>query len=125
MTQLTPNFTREEFDSKDGAPMPAAQFECIKELAAQLQIIRNHIGKPIRINSGYRSPAHNDAIGGASNSYHMKGMAADIVVSGMSPSDLAATITALMIEGKITKGGIGKYNSFVHYDIRGSHIRFK
>jgi len=105
--------------------MPTAQFECIKEVANQLQVIRDHIGRPITVNSGYRSPKHNKAIGGASNSFHMKGMAADIRVDGMSPKELAAIVTALIIEGKITPGGVGLYNTFVHYDIRGKHIRFK
>lgn len=125
MTQLTTNFSLEEFNSKDGEAMPTAQRECIKEVARQLQIIRDHIGKAIHINSGYRSPAYNKKIGGASNSFHVKGMAVDVRVDGMTPSELAAVITALMIDGKIIKGGIGKYSTFVHYDIRGTHTRFK
>ncbi|WP_418308481.1 YcbK family protein, partial [Parasutterella sp.] len=43
-----------------------------------LEEIRDEFGKPIVVNSGYRSPEHNKNIGGAKNSYHVKGMAADI-----------------------------------------------
>lgn len=43
-----------------------------------LEPLRQHFGKPISINSGYRCPELNRAVGGARNSYHMKGRAADI-----------------------------------------------
>lgn len=116
---ITNNFHKIEFESKDGSDMPNDVYKNIKELAQNLQIIRNHIGKPIIINSAYRSPAHNRRIGGVRNSFHTKGMAADIVIKGLSPKKLARIIKKLMNEGKIKKGGIGLYNTFVHYDTRG------
>ena len=45
-----------------------------------LEEIREHYGKPLIINSGYRCEAHNAKIGGAKNSQHVKGSAADFVV---------------------------------------------
>jgi len=123
--KLTTNFSKAEFDSKDGAEMPSAVLENIKALAVQLQVIREFIQKPIHINSGYRSPQHNARVGGSKNSYHITGMATDIRVDGMTPTELANVVTALMVQGKIKQGGIGRYSTFVHYDTRGSHVRFK
>ena len=118
--KLTDNFQMSEFDSKDGAMMPFSIRTTVAVLAHQLQVIRDEIGVPITINSGYRSPSHNAAVGGAKNSYHVKGMAADLVTS-LPPQKLAETIKKLMDEGKIKKGGIKAYNTFVHYDIRGRY----
>lgn len=121
--RLTENFSKEEFDSKDGAEMPDEVLENIKELARNLQIIRDSIGIPISINSGYRSPEHNKAVGGASKSQHLTGKAADLKTR-MKPSILHKFILGLINEGKISEGGVGLYNSFVHYDIRGTKARW-
>ena len=122
---LTPNFTLSEFNSKDGSAMPVDVRTNIEHLAEQLQVIRDHIGQPLTVTSGYRSPAHNKAVGGAPKSFHVQGKAVDLKARDMSAKELAATITALMIEGKIAKGGIGLYSTWVHYDTRGSHVRFR
>lgn len=52
-------------------------------LADYLDGIREKLGKPILVNSGYRSPMLNKAVGGVSNSQHLKGLAADIVCVDM------------------------------------------
>jgi uncharacterized protein YcbK (DUF882 family) len=122
--QITNNFHLIEFHSKDGSPMPDHVLQNVAELARNLQILRNEIGKPIHINSGYRSPEHNRRIGGVPNSFHTKGMAADIVVRGISPRKLSKIIRKLISQGKMEKGGIGLYNTFVHYDIRGYNARW-
>jgi uncharacterized protein YcbK (DUF882 family) len=119
--RLTKNFTKAEFESKDGAPMPLEVLQNIKTLAGQLQIIRDEIGKPITITSGYRSPQHNKAINGAKDSYHVRGMAADITAAGLSPIELRNVIKKLMDEGKIKAGGLKAYKSWVHYDFRGNY----
>lgn len=122
--KLTKNFSKSEFDSKDGSPMPLEVLQNIQELANNLQVIRDYINRPIKINSGYRSPSHNKAVGGVKNSQHVIGMAGDLVVSNMSTVNLAITIEYLIKEGKISEGGIGIYNTFVHYDIRGTRARW-
>jgi len=116
--KLTKDFTLSEFQSKDGAPFAADVPPKIQELAENLQTIRGHIGVPLSINSGYRSPEHNKAIGGKPNSYHPRGMAADLSCS-LPPFKLYQEIEKLMLAGKIKKGGLAEYKSFVHYDIRG------
>lgn len=122
--KLTENFSKQEFDSKDGAEMPLEVLENIKKVAKNLQALRDAVLKPIKINSGYRSPSHNKKVGGVSNSQHVKGTASDIVISGMSSKQVATTIERLIADGKMSEGGIGIYNTFTHYDIRGTKARW-
>lgn len=122
--RVTENFWLSEFESKDGEVMPPNVLENIIELAENLQLIRNHFNAPITINSAYRSPAHNKAVGGAKNSQHLYGKAADIVVHGVAPDVVADTIENLIDEGVISQGGLGRYNTFTHYDIRGNKARW-
>lgn len=122
--KLSKNFTLDEFKSKDGAPTPPDVLENLRELAKNLQVLRDYLGKPIKINSGYRSPAHNAKVKGAKNSMHVKGKAADIVVQGYTPTQLAAVIFKLIEEKKMRQGGVGIYPTFVHYDIRGTKARW-
>lgn len=117
--KLTDHFTLDEFQSKDGAPMPPHVAINIYRVALELEVLRRRVGKRITINSGYRSPAHNEAVGGAQNSQHMRGTAADIVVQDMKPEEVAATIQALADQGKMQVGWMKIYPSFVHFDIRG------
>lgn len=122
--RLTKNFTRREFKSKDGSKMPEDVLCNIKDLADNLQVLRDFLGEPIRINSAYRSPAHNKAIGGVKNSQHVLGKAADIKVKDIETKDLYLIIESLIIDGQMTDGGLGLYDTFVHYDIRGSKARW-
>ena len=78
---------------------------------------RHRLGKAVKINSAYRSPAYNRAISGASKSIHVLGGALDL--SG-SPATLHKILTQLRKEG-FFKGGIGKYRTFVHVDVRGKN----
>ena len=78
---------------------------------------RHRIGRPLRINSAYRNAAYNRAIGGASASIHMRGGALDL--SG-SPATLHKILTQMRREG-LFRGGIGRYKTFVHVDVRGKN----
>jgi uncharacterized protein YcbK (DUF882 family) len=122
--KLTENFSLDEFRSKDGSEFPDHVVSNIKRLANNLQKLRDHLGQRITINSGYRSPAHNRKIGGAINSTHMQGMAADIVVNGVDPIDVAASIEKLIELGEMEEGGLKAYQNFTHYDIRGIKTRW-
>lgn len=91
-------FTMNEFQCKDGCEMPASAQENIKTLVEHvLDPVRERFGKPIYVNSGYRCPRHNLKVGGAVNSQHMKGEAADVRPvqgSGFTVQDLARVIVA-------------------------------
>ena len=121
---ITANFSLNEFDSKDGAKMPEEVKKNIKQLAVNLQVIRDAAGCAIHINSAYRSPSHNKRIGGVSNSKHMFGLASDLTSRNHTPEELYQLIDELIDEGRISEGGLGLYKSFVHYDIRGTRARW-
>lgn len=123
---LTANFKWSEFycNDQNNTPVPQNLRQNVKKLALQLEKIRSEIGKPIKITSAYRTPEYNRKIGGATNSLHVTGKAADLQVSGLKPKDLYDKIISLIDNGKITQGGVGLYSSFVHYDIRGTSARW-
>ena len=122
--QLTTNFNVSEFTCKDGTAVPPDLLGNVKTLATNLQALRDALGKPVKISSAHRTIAHNKAVGGASNSQHLYAKAADIVVSGMTPHEVKKQIESLIKTGKMAEGGIGLYNSFVYYDVRGSKARW-
>lgn len=122
--KLEENFSLSEFDCRDGSVVPEELMDNVRLLAKNLQVLREHVGKPVRIISGYRSPKYNRKIGGAKKSQHMQAKAADIKISGMSPAEVKATIVQLIKEGKMHSGGIGLYTTFTHYDVRGWNARW-
>tara|TARA_Y100000004_G_scaffold186043_2_gene237023 strand:- start:2096 stop:2494 length:399 start_codon:yes stop_codon:yes gene_type:complete len=122
--KLTENFSKQEFDCKDGTTTPEDLMDNLNKLAKNLQKIREEIGIPIRIMSGYRSPEYNKRVGGATRSQHVLAKAADLQVSGMSTTELANTIKQLIKDGVIDSGGVGLYETFVHYDVRGRNARW-
>jgi zinc D-Ala-D-Ala carboxypeptidase len=97
---LSANFTLKELTKSDTAtrlgldntPDDAA-LENLKTLCEKvLQPVRDHFGKSVTVNSGYRSPESNAAVGGSKTSDHCKGMAADIEIVGIANADLAQWI---------------------------------
>ena len=122
--RLTNNFKLQEFGCRDGS-IPEGEFlDNCRELAENLQVLRDHIGRPINIISGYRPPTYNKKIGGVKRSQHLLARAADIKVSGMAPVEVHATVLQLIKAGKMKQGGVGKYSTFVHYDTRGTAARW-
>lgn len=107
--RLAPHFKAEEFRCKD----ETKEFLWAPELLEVLEKIRNHFNAPVIINSGYRTPNWNTKVGGTSNSYHCKGMAADIVVKGHSSQEVAKYADSIM-----EQGGVIRYTNFVHVDVR-------
>jgi len=122
--KLTKNFSKSEFESRDGAEMPKEVLANIKKLAECLQVIRDNTGKSITINSGYRSKSHNKKIGGKPKSQHLLGIAADIVVKDYIPKQVYELIELLIEKGELPEGGLKAYDTFTHYDIRGKKARW-
>lgn len=108
--KMSQHFKASEFQSKD----KKEEVLICYELLDVLEKIREHFDSPVIINSGYRTPSWNTKVGGASNSYHCKGMAADIVVKGHTSKEVAEYANKLM---KNT-GGVIRYTNFTHIDVR-------
>ncbi len=80
---------RKDIDNEPGEK----EIENLKLLCENvLQPVREYYGKAVRVNSGYRSPELNSAIGGSKTSDHCKGMAADIEINGVANAELAEWI---------------------------------
>ena len=121
---LTTNFNLSEFRCKDGTDVPAELLPNVQKLANELQKLRDELGLPIKINSGYRTKSYNKKIGGASNSMHVQAKAADIVVTDITPTNLYKRIEKLIEEGKVNFKGVGVYDTFVHVDVRDRRSRW-
>jgi len=122
--KLEENFSLSEFRCKDGTDVPEEYMENVKKLAKNLQVLREHLGLPIRIISGYRTPEYNKKCGGVKRSQHLLATAADIKVDGLTSLEVRDTIIKLIKEGKMDSGGVGIYPTFTHYDVRGRNARW-
>jgi hypothetical protein len=97
---LSANFTLKELTKSDTATRlgldntPDEQaLENLKTLCEMvLQPVREHFGKSVTVNSGFRSPESNAAVGGSKTSDHCKGQACDIEIAGVANADLAQWI---------------------------------
>ena len=107
---ISKNFRVREFRCQDGSDPVFID----DDLVAILQQIRDHFGKAVTITSAYRTASHNKKVGGATYSQHLYGTAADIKVSGVAASAVADYAEALLP----TSGGVGRYSSWTHVDVR-------
>jgi hypothetical protein len=97
---LSANFTLKELTKSDTATRLGLDntpddeaLENLKTLCEKvLQPVREHFDKSVTVNSGYRSPESNAAVGGSKTSDHCKGQAADIEIVGVANADLAQWI---------------------------------
>jgi Peptidase M15 len=130
---VTPHFTWAEFACQDAAktPVPANLRANTIRLCWLLEKMRHQLGDvPMSIDSGYRSPEHNRAVGGAADSRHTHADAADFFVAqvdrwvaqGTAPNRAAV----LAIGSRIfASGGVGNETSgTLHVDARGWKARF-
>ena len=127
---MTKNFKLKEFKCKGNikgcdCQMPLEVYENIIKLSSQLQFLRDYTGRPITVNSGYRCPEYNAKISGSSKkSQHMLGKAADITIQSLKPAEVFVIIEDLIDMGHMLQGGLGLYDTFVHYDIRKKKSRW-
>jgi len=112
------NFDYREFYCPGVVGLPPEYRANVAELARQLQVVRDTIGRPLKITSGYRTTDHNQIVGGVSRSQHLTASAADVKASGLSGQELYMVFDALIRSGQIRQGGIGVYSTWLHYDIR-------
>ena len=83
------------------------------EAMDKLQALRDRLGKPLIVNSGYRSPEHNRAVGGATRSKHMDGTAFDIAMANHDPAAFEAAARAVGFKGF----GFYPRSNFMHVDL--------
>ena len=107
---ISPHFRAAEFVCHCGASDCAAQdIEMSRYLIGALEHLRGRLGDmPITITSGVRCAAHNSAVGGVANSYHLTGHAADVVVSGATPAEVAQAV------GDMRGIKVIAYNDYCH-----------
>lgn len=122
--KVTANFSKSEFECSDGSQMPLEVFNNVIKVAENLEVLRAHFNMPVNINSAYRSAVYNRSVGGAVNSQHLSGKAADVVIDGVPPNEVADAIEFLIDVGLMQEGGLGRYDTFTHYDIRGTKARW-
>jgi putative chitinase len=101
MTNLSPHFTLAEMTVTstgiDNQPT-AAHLANLKVAAAGMEKVRAALGKPIKVNSAYRSALVNRKVGGVPTSAHCQGYAVDFRVAGMTPLDICRAIVAAGIK---------------------------
>jgi len=119
---LSPNFTLEELTRSEAAARNGwdntpneAEIENLKRLAAMLQDVKAAVGgKPVIINSGFRSKQVNDAVGSNDRSQHRLGCAADLRVPGMTPRQ----VVEACIEAKVPFDQIIlEFDSWTHISV--------
>lgn len=118
---LSPNFTLEELTYSeianrkglDNSPTEEVKAN-LTRLARFLEEVRRVLGRPILINSAYRSVKVNEAVGSKPTSQHCLGCAADIRVAGLTPDDIVKLILKSNIEYDQV---IREFDSWVHISI--------
>jgi len=112
--KLSENFYRHEFACRDadGSPCACGLDTVDAQLVEILQALRDFFERPVRITSACRCLRQNRRVGGASNSQHLYGRAADVVVEGIDPK----LVQEWARDNDVP--GIGCYNTFTHLDTR-------
>jgi uncharacterized protein YcbK (DUF882 family) len=119
--QISNHFTSEEFKCKCTVCPDSVGYWPPIGLLMVLEDVRTHFGHIVTITSAKRCPDHNKAVGGSSRSKHLEGIAADIVVDQVDPSEVYKFISELHYAHLL---GIGSYNNFTHVDVRGTKARW-
>ncbi len=112
--QVSTNFKLREFECKC-----CGTVKLCSDLLGRLQKIRSEANSPLIILSGYRCPAHNSKVGGAAQSQHMEGKAADARFPQLNNYKLVE-----LARKHFPDGGVGVYGNFVHVDTRGYTARW-
>ena len=124
-TYGTENFSIKEMEYS--CEIPTELLDNAQEVLENLQVLRNELKRPIKIipGGGYRNAQINAQCKGAKDSQHLQAKASDIRVEGLTPTQVQQTILKLIDQGKMKKGGVGIYETFVHYDVRGTLTQWR
>ena len=115
MSRLSDHFSSHEFACK-GTDCCGGSSPVDGRLIDALEEFRTKVGGPVRINSGFRCLIHNRNVGSNDSSQHPRGRAADIAqMNGFTIDEMLTIIESI---DAFSNGGIGKYDDFVHVDVR-------
>lgn len=117
MGDISKNFNRKEFACKCGCGFATVDVSLLNVL----EVVRERFNSSVTINSACRCAEHNKAIGGSYRSKHKQGIAADIVVKGVDPSE----VYIFLDEYSPNSYGVGKYDTFTHIDVRYCKARWQ
>ena len=123
--RLQPNFTLGEMSRTNHRShalrnlIAAADYiDALRATAAMLQVIRDHFGQPVIVNSGFRCAALNRAVGGSRRSQHLRGEAADIRVVGVPLVDVFDWVRQSDIPfGQLILEGITTEPTWIHISL--------
>ena len=116
MSKISPHFSREEFSCNCGCGFDAIHLPLLE----MLEKIRVHFGKPLKTTSVNRCLDHNRRCNSKDTSQHVRGVAADIKMKGVTPQELYD-----YIQESIDPNGLGIYKTWIHIDDRtGSYARW-
>ena len=125
MGDLTKNFTRWEFRCQCGCGYDLINAPLVKQIQRFRDLLEIYTGYgiPITISSGCRCEEHNKKVGGAKNSFHAMGLAADLAFSLRPMLDMGRIIQTANVSNIMNVGGIGVYpeRNFIHLDVRPIH----
>lgn len=117
MTQVSPNFKRQEFACKCGCGFDVADIQLIKALE---DVRKQFNGNAVTITSPCRCPAHNIKVGGSTKSQHILGKAVDFKIANIHADDVAD-----YLENRYQNTyGIGRYDGRTHLDVREKKARW-
>ena len=116
MGNISAHFSRSEFACSCGCGFDA----CDIELVDVMEKVREHFGRPVIVHCACRCLEKNKSVGSKDTSKHIRGIACDFHIDGISNLEIAAYIETIMPDF----GGIGIYNWGVHADVRNSKARW-
>jgi hypothetical protein len=123
---LTKDITLEMLRCKDGTDVPSKYYQNAERVSMNVQKIKDYIEKKIgksltlKMTSGYRTRSYNDTReGAAKDSYHIIASAIDFKFENYPLSDTLKYAKEMMELGLIDLGGLQRYATFIHYDVRG------
>lgn len=126
--RIVKNFSLEEMaNNKAKEPVKLILTEKAIRHALMMQELRDFWGKPMTVNSWYRTPTFNASVGGSVNSCHLDGMATDIALGNLTMVErerLIGAWKAICVRYGVI-GGVGIYKTFMHFDSNDDPKRFK
>ena len=115
-THVTPHFQWGELRCHDGTAVPDTYMKNAIAICKRAEALREYLGEPLIVTSGFRTKAWNDRVGGAKGSLHLTARALDLTCRSVSAKEMHTAYLALIKAGKVPDGGLGLYKNWIHID---------